>query len=233
MNIKKSDKILIVAPHADDESIGVGGLLSKFGKQCDVWLVTDGRKGNTPDARYTEEELIAIRTKEFKRVMDYYSVHDYSLFGLTDGRSSFEISKIYKSNIRDYKYIFVPNRYENHPDHITVYRALMKMKRKQKAKGDIVEYEVWTPLTAPNIYLTIADVINNKLMALSYYESQLESVDYVALAESLSHYRGLISNKEYSEAYYSHKKHYMEKKNSIASLLPKPVTTLVLKLLHK
>ena len=111
MKIQKSDKILIVAPHADDETIGAGGLLSRYGKQCDVWLITDGRKGNTPDAKYTEDELIAERKKEFRRVMDYFNVRDYVFLGLTDGNASSEIHKIYSRDIRDYNYIFVPNNF--------------------------------------------------------------------------------------------------------------------------
>lgn len=233
MKIQKSDKILIVAPHADDETIGAGGLLSRYGKQCDVWLITDGRKGNTPDAKYTEDELIAERKKEFRRVMDYFNVRDYVFLGLTDGNASSEIHKIYSRDIRDYNYIFVPNRSENHPDHLAVYNALIKMKKKQRAKGDMVEYEVWTPLQFPNVYLPITDVMENKKKALSFYESQLETVDYVDMAESLNRYRGFTSNEKYREAYYSHKKNYLNRKNSIATAMPKPLISLISKLLHK
>ena len=45
--IKETEKILIVAPHPDDESIGTGGLLSLYSNQCDVIVMTDGRYGNT------------------------------------------------------------------------------------------------------------------------------------------------------------------------------------------
>lgn len=233
MNIQKSDKILIVAPHADDESIGVGGLLSKYGSQCDVWLLTDGRKGNTPNVRFTKEELITERENEFKRVMDFYAVHDFSFLKLTDGNASSEISRIYNRNIRDYNYIIVPNRYEMHPDHITAYKALVKMKRRQKAKGDIVEYEVWTPLLSPNVILPISDVISDKLKALSFYESQLETLDYVSLAESLSRYRGVTNDQKYCEAFYSHRKNYLQRKNAVASILPKSLVALVSKIVHK
>ena len=233
MNIKKSDKILIVAPHADDETIGAGGLLSKYGKQCDVWLITDGRKGNTPTAQYTEEELIAVRKNEFKQVMDYFEVNDYSFFGLTDGNASVEINRIYKKSIIEYNYIFIPNRNEKHPDHVAVYKAFIKMKKRQRAKGDIVEYEVWTPLQFPNVYLPITDVMENKQRALSFYESQLMTLDYCTLAETLNRYRGFTSNEKYREAYFSHRKNYLSKKNAFASALPKPLASGISKMLKK
>ena len=230
MNINGSDKILIVAPHADDESIGAGGFLSTYGKQCDVWLVTDGRKGNSPDAQYTDGGLVAARENEFKQVMDFFHVHDYAFLGLTDGNVSLEMAKIYHKSIKAYDYIFVPNQHEAHPDHAAVYKAIMKMKKKQKAKGDIVEYEVWTPLLRPNVYLPVTTLITNKLKAVSFYESQLKTLDYVSLAESLSRYRGFASDDKYREAYFSHKQAYVEKRDRFASSLPKPVSSVICKI---
>ena len=233
MEIKKCDRVLIVAPHADDETIGAGGLLSKYGKQGDVWLITDGRKGNTPDAQYSEDELITVRKKEFKSAMSFFNVHDYTFFELTDGNASSEISGIYNKSIKEYNYIFIPNQYEKHPDHVAAYKALIKMKKRQRAKGDIVEYEVWTPLTAPNFLLPITDVMDNKLKALSYYESQLKTFDYCTLAESLNRYRGLTGNEKYCEAFFSHRKNNLKRKNRIASALPKPLVSGLSKILHK
>ena len=47
MNIKSKDRILVVAPHPDDESIGMGGVLALYKRQCDVLLLTDGRHGHS------------------------------------------------------------------------------------------------------------------------------------------------------------------------------------------
>ena len=62
--IKETEKILIVAPHPDDESIGTGGLLSLYSNQCDVIVMTDGRYGNTeipPDQmRERKQRLPAV-----------------------------------------------------------------------------------------------------------------------------------------------------------------------------
>ena len=47
LNINPKARILVLAPHADDETIGCGGFLLKYGKQCDVVLLTDGRYGDS------------------------------------------------------------------------------------------------------------------------------------------------------------------------------------------
>ena len=42
LTLNPDERILVVSPHPDDESIGCGGLLAKFYGKCDVHLVTDG-----------------------------------------------------------------------------------------------------------------------------------------------------------------------------------------------
>lgn len=65
--IDKEDKILIVAPHPDDESIGCGGLLALYGKQCDVRLLTDGRRGKSEQRKnVSDNEIIATRKEELR-----------------------------------------------------------------------------------------------------------------------------------------------------------------------
>lgn len=44
LELNPDDKCLVIAPHADDESIGCGGLLLKYPDNCDVVVLTDGAK---------------------------------------------------------------------------------------------------------------------------------------------------------------------------------------------
>ena len=46
LQIQSTDKILILAPHADDESIGCGGLLLKYGSQVEAICITNCKTGN-------------------------------------------------------------------------------------------------------------------------------------------------------------------------------------------
>ena len=60
VNFKKTDKILIVSPHPDDETIGCGGLLAKYGPQCDILMLTDGRLGNIEKYKDTNLRFVVL-----------------------------------------------------------------------------------------------------------------------------------------------------------------------------
>ena len=82
LQINKDDRILIIAPHPDDESIGCGGLLAKFPNQCDVLVVTDGARGSYSN-RESEERI--IRWKQFKQSMKVCGIRRYHCLGFNDG----------------------------------------------------------------------------------------------------------------------------------------------------
>lgn len=80
--IKPTDKICILAPHADDETIGCGGLLALYGPQCDVILLTDGAKGGD---RSKPDEVRRVREAEFEEVMQFFDVRFYQFMRAEDG----------------------------------------------------------------------------------------------------------------------------------------------------
>ena len=79
LNLKDCDRILVVAPHADDECIGCGGLLLKYAAQTDVLLLSDGRYGiNRNDPNASPEETRILRQKEFHAVMSFLKIRKLS-----------------------------------------------------------------------------------------------------------------------------------------------------------
>lgn len=199
--IEDNKKILVVAPHADDESIGCGGLISLYGKQCDLLLLTDGRKGHTTDKYKNENELVSIRKLEFKRVAEIADVNKIHFLDIEDGTVKQSKKKVCAFDIKSYDYIFVPNRYESHTDHKAVFSIIRTMKRKQHSKAVIFEYEVWTPLRHPTWFLDISSVVEKKKQMITQYTSQLADIDYVQKGLALSCYRGMFNNTEYTEAF--------------------------------
>ena len=209
--------MLVISPHADDESIGCGGLLALYGKQCDLVLLTDGRKGHTTKEYGNEEKLVKVRKEEFLNAAQIAGVNKVVFLDIEDGTVFKNKKKITDNlDVKNYNYIFVPNRFESHLDHRVVYPIIKELKKKQKSDAIIYEYEVWTPLQHPTWFLDITSVSEKKRNMISQHISQLADVDYVTKGLALSCYRGMFNNSLYAEAYahsaYSGIKKYIYEK---------------------
>lgn len=193
----ESARILVLAPHPDDESIGCGGLLLKFPGQCDVVVLTDGRYGGL--SGQSEIDTIVMRRLELEKAMVYAGVKNYLFLGVEDGKLSENFTKFSSLDINGYDAIFVPAPGENHPDHSCVYEFLLRL----KPQARIFTYEVWSALPVPSHYIDISDVVDEKKNLISYYESQVAQVDYVSKAIGLNCFRGLLPYPavQYAEAY--------------------------------
>lgn len=196
-----NDKCLCLAPHADDESIGMGGLLSLYPKLFDVILLTDGKKGikNLPI-----DEVIKIREEEFKNALSIAGINEYQFLHAED-KKLLENFNLFKTiNIENYDYIFVPNIIDQHPDHKAVSLLLNKLlEEKTNIKSDlkICFYEVWSTLGFVNSYVDISEVIDFKKNMINCYKSQIAQKDYEYHALGLNQYRGMFKNKKYVEAF--------------------------------
>ena len=221
LNIRENEKLLIVAPHPDDETIGCGGVLSLYGKQCDVLLLTDGRRGIPEGSNLTQDETAARRKKEFTAVMDFFHVHSYRLLEIPDAELAAHEQAVSDVDLRDYDRIFVPNRNERHPDHKAAFEIIRRLHQKQKAKAELIEYEVWSPIISANRFLEISSVMDTKTAALQKYGSQTASIDYEAFVRGLNMYRGAPHHVAYCEAFYSNGAEQTGAKQMIARIVPK------------
>lgn len=203
--LSSEKRCLCLCPHPDDESIGMGGVLSLFPSNFDVILLTDGRKGIK---NLSQEETIRIREEEFKAAMNVAGINNYSLLKAEDKRlvDNFELFKTIE--IEKYDYIFLPNIIDQHPDHKAVsilLKRLLEEKNKAgvKIKSDlkICFYEVWSTLGMVNAFVDISEVIDKKKAMISTYKSQTAQKDYEYYALGLNQYRGMFKDKKYVEAF--------------------------------
>lgn len=200
--IKDKDKILIVAPHADDESIGCGGLMALYGHQCDILLLTDGRKGYDSRIESVDEDvLVQLREEELQRAADMSGIIRVFKLRIPDSTVDKHTAAVMEFDITCYDHIFVPNRYERHKDHNVVPQLFLKMKKQQKARALLYEYEVWSPMPNPVFALDISSVFDKKIKMVSQYNSQLRFKDYVRMTRALNEYRGVGFNMKYAEVY--------------------------------
>lgn len=196
LNIRKEDRILIAAPHPDDESIGCGGLIALYGKQCDVLLITDG------DNHQGEHDLAKIRESEFIHAMTLAGVKGYQCLRLPERQIRCTTVKKAAIDFRQYSHVFVPNRYDAHEDHAAVYKVIKKLVPKSIK---LYEYEVWSPLRNPNVYLDISDVSEKKRELIECHRSQTAALDYPGMILGLNAYRGRSHGYPFAECYYCEK----------------------------
>ncbi|MFZ4655040.1 MAG: PIG-L deacetylase family protein, partial [Methylococcaceae bacterium] len=65
LDLTEPDRLLVVAPHPDDETFGCGGTLSLLAQgpcQVRVLIVSDGAKGDP--LRLLEEDVVTVRRNE-------------------------------------------------------------------------------------------------------------------------------------------------------------------------
>lgn len=197
ITLSDNERILVVAPHPDDESIGCGGLLNLFRGHCDVLLVTDGVSDNSK-----EKELSSLRQKEFSEAINVCGADNSFLLHIPQLQISHHFNRFLSIDYSVYKYIFVPNRYEYHKDHVDTYRSIKKALKQLRIKADLVEYEVWTTIRYPNIYLDISPVLDKKIEAISQHGSQTAGLDYVGFITGLNAYRGISRHMQYAESFF-------------------------------
>ena len=216
--LKENEKILIVAPHPDDETLGCGGLMVKYKKQCDVLLLTDGRKGKSEQRKnISDEEIIALRQQELKNALKIAEVENLICLNIPDSTLNRNRQSVMQFDASKYKYIFVPNSKEGHPDHKAANKFFKAMRFWGKTKARIYEYEVWTPLRVIDVLIDISEQESEKEQMIKQFVSQLECKNYLNAGMGLSHYRGIGCDSSAAEAFYYSPASIMDKIKRIVS----------------
>lgn len=217
-----AEKILVLAPHMDDETIGCGGTLAlhaQRGAQITVVFLTDGRHGSSEvNVLYGEErerkqrELIELRTAEARAALQRLGVNRMVCLDAEDGaldQCDWAAEKLRDVLLKQQPdIVYLPFYLEEHPDHRAASRVLLDAVAGTPLQFQCIGYEVWTPLF-PNCLVRIDSTIETKKQALQEYRSQLQQCDYLHASIGLNAHRsaGLISSpgcqRGYAEAFYA------------------------------
>lgn len=147
-----SGKILILVPHMDDEILACGGTIAQLANKEIIYVIfiTDGR-GKPFHKGMSEVDLNEIRTNESKAALNILGLNEKNIkfLNFPDGhlKDNFNslVSKLHVI-INDTRpdYVFIPFRYDWHPDHITLNRASTSVYANLNFKITPVEYFVYT-----------------------------------------------------------------------------------------
>lgn len=148
-DLNLTDKVLIIAPHPDDEVIGCGGLIARLVLECNmphIAILTGGEGSHNHCCSVAPNDIKTSRRKLTDNALCILSVNREHIHELDfpDGNISTDNSEIKKLNeIIDEiapNIILVPHWGEGWPDHINTGEIIKKIAPKQ---ATIYEYCVW------------------------------------------------------------------------------------------
>lgn len=181
-------KVLVIAPHPDDEILGAGGAIKKYSENGDkVFVITVA--GHMPPLY--SQEVYQKTLAEAKIAHDIVGVHESIFLDLpattlglmATAELNGKIHEVVSGVCPDIVLLPYPDR---HVDHRIIFDSAMVSTRPVGIGSQIqivAAYETlsethWNaphiePNFTPNWVIDITDHINSKLMALEAYESQI------------------------------------------------------------
>lgn len=212
--------VLVVAPHADDETLGCGGTILKLieqGYQVHWLLVT----GMTKEAGYSDAQ-IESRHDEILKVSKQYGfsvTHELNLppahlETLAKGDVIGPICKVI-SKIKP-EIVFSVYRNDAHSDHEIVFDAVMSATKSFRYPfvKKVMAYETMSETDfgmkpedggfRPNIFIDITPYLAKKLDILEIFESEVGDFPFPRsrkALQSLAYVRGAQCNAEAAEAF--------------------------------
>jgi len=148
-----SGTVAVVAPHMDDETLGCGRMMACHPTKHTVHVVfaTDGARSPEQPGQAPSATLPAVRRDEALAALDSLGIpgRNAQFLDLPDGTLAdrmIELSAVLLGILRALRprWIFVPFRYDRHPDHVAVNTAVRALWQSGSLAGGIVEYFVYS-----------------------------------------------------------------------------------------
>ena len=201
-------KILVVAPHADDEVLGVGGTIAKFnneGYEIYVCVVSKGHPSMFPQAVIDKLRIETIEAHKLLGIKKTFFL-DLPAVMLSE-IPKHQVNKMIHDVIDNIKpnIVFIPHFGDMHLDHYIVSQASMVGVRpfKEHKVLEVYSYETlseteWniphvTNVFIPNTFVNITDYFEHKIKVMRCFETQLAKFPHprsLEAIESLAKLRG-------------------------------------------
>lgn len=174
-------RVLVLAPHPDDDVLGCGGTLCLHAGQGDpvhVLIAYDGREGD-PERRWQPQAYRELRRREARAAGARLGLSDYEFWEYPEGhlpsgdellaaahRIAARIAELAPATL------YAPWVGEHHVDHHALARAARLALVFSGFRGAAWGFEVWTPLV-PTRIVDVSRVLERKRAALAEHQSQL------------------------------------------------------------
>ena len=217
MNNFFGESVSIIAPHPDDEVLGLGGTISRMtdlGIKVDLLIVS----GHLPPIYPID--VFNKTKKECSLASEILGISSVEFLEIPATNINFlpvaELNKKIKDflDIKKPTIIFIPFP-DRHVDHKLVFEASMVCSRPvgKNYPKLVLSYETlsetdWNapyiePVFIPELFVNISSNLKNKVKAMKAYKSQLENSPSRSLdaISALARYRGSQNGFEYAEGF--------------------------------
>lgn len=213
-------KVLVIAPHPDDETLGVGGTLFRHKDNGDeiFWLIITSM---SIDDNF-DADLINLRKDEIKKVSRIYKFNDtcqlnFPAAGLDQipEKKLIQDISLYIDKVSP-EIMYIPFGGDAHGDHRKVSsaaKACTKWFRFPSIKK-VLEYETLSETDSslnlssnsfiPNYYVNITSTIDRKIEALKIYKNEIANFPFPRSEQSLralASFRGSSSGVKSAESF--------------------------------
>jgi len=217
--------ILVLAAHPDDEVLGCGGTIAKYGKNNDIYvaILGEGISSRYKKRKGAKKEILKLKKDSIKagRLLGIKSVFFFNLpDNCFDTVSFLEIVKKIEEVIKKIKpeVIYTHHSGDLNIDHRLTFQAVLTATRPVKGCSvkEIYSFEIpssteWSfgkiekdKIFNPNIFEDISDALETKLKALKAYKNEIRKFPHPRSSKTIRAMAtkwGSVAGLKYAEAF--------------------------------
>lgn len=216
LNISEHKNILIIAPHPDDEVIGCGGIIQKYVSQKSkvilLFITVEDHRSIVKPVTIRGQNKRFLESKEAKKYLNYSEAFFLEIPERTINESDSTVDKIKSTILNLFEKeridtVYIPNYFDLNPDHRIICKISLQIINEYVAHNNsfllssIFIFEVWGPVEATHVCYISKEEFNKKKLSMKCYETQMGSVDYIKIIDSIDANR----KKDFQQYYPLHK----------------------------
>ncbi len=207
--LDRKDRVLVIAPHPDDDVLGAGGTMAALaaqGKKVFSVYVTDGRGSPRKDPNLSDDEMAVRRNKEAREALRavgamggfFLQKNTRELGGEGGKKLKKELAEIFDF-VRAER-VFLPAPYERHTTHQICIRWSLEALRASGQTPLLYGYSLWGGFWGgkTRVVFDISEFISRKKEAVKAHASQLEYKQYLD---------GILGKNQYEAVFWETHEH--------------------------
>ncbi|MEA2475729.1 MAG: hypothetical protein QOE06_3644 [Thermoleophilaceae bacterium] len=200
----RGERVLVLAPHPDDETFSCGGSLAAHREHGDAVHVAILSSGGDWSGERSDTEVRLVREAEAGRALFELGVDRWEFWRLPDRLIVADgplVERLHELILRTGpSLIYAPSPLDIHPDHRAVAQALRLAVGGWPGELRIAWYEYTTPIPVDHL-VDVSPWLERKRRAIRQYASQAEAPhDYAGTVEGFARYRSLTLGPEVEAA---------------------------------